>query len=116
MDYGLIGDLSHNRNDEQSIISLKCKISIARCARLSYQTLGDNPVIDYEKDLELYEVLSKSGHWSPFEHVAKAMTNKEYINNHVHRDIKIEEPNYAEKQLGWCRNFRGFIQQRALID
>jgi hypothetical protein len=40
------------------------RISIACCARLSYQTLGDNPVIDY-KDLQLYEILNNSGHWSP---------------------------------------------------
>jgi thymidylate synthase ThyX len=96
--------------------ALKCKISIARCARLSYQTLGDNPVIDYEKDLALYESLSTSGHYSPFEHVARVMTNKEYVNNHIHRDLKQGEPVYAEKQLGWCRNFRGFIMYRSLLD
>lgn len=101
---------------KERMLELSIKISIARCARLSYQTLGDNPVIDYKKDLQLYEVLSKSGHWSPFEHVAKAMTEDEYlsygktswIDNPIELNMKVSE--------GWCRNFRGFIQQRALID
>jgi thymidylate synthase ThyX len=99
------------------------KISIARCARLSYQTLGDNPVIDYEKDLQLYEILSKSGHWSPFEHVAKVMTEDEYnynVNGEI--DITHREEGYTdlinipERIKGWCRNFRGFKQYRILLD
>lgn len=105
------------------------KISIARCARLSYQTLGDNPVIDYKKDLELYEVLSKSGHWSPFEHVAKVMNEKEYysfIKGEVRYD-HIEEEIVSIKSIGfnkpkdnsvygWCNNFKGFIQERYLLE
>lgn len=107
-----------------TIEEAKRKISVARCARLSYQTLGDNPIINYEKDLELYEVLSKSGHWSPFEHVAKVMEENEYtsyIKGKVYRTFKARGPEGATYQIpsdseGWCRNFRGFIQQRALID
>ncbi len=99
----------------------QCKISIARCARLSYQTLGDNPVIDYEKDLQLYEVLSKSGHWSPFEHVAKVMTPHEYRNNikgiaENKGDDDFKFMVIPEKATGWCRNYRGFIQYRELLD
>lgn len=56
----------------------RIKISSVRCARLSYQTLGDNPEIDYVKDMILYETLSKSGHWSPFEHIGRAMDGLEY--------------------------------------
>lgn len=103
------------------IIENRVKISIARCARLSYQTLGDNPVIDYEKDLQLYEVLSKSGHWSPFEHVARVMTEQEYkyyikgkCDNKGEEEFPFAVIN--ESSQGWCRNFRGFIQQRSLID
>ena len=101
----------------EALDSLMCKVSIARCARLSYQTLGDNPVIDYEKDLELYDILSKSGHWSPFEHVARAMTKEEH--NYYTRTEPVITASclsgvYTEK--GWCRNFKGFIQQRALMD
>lgn len=47
----------------------KLKIAVARAARLSYLT--QDGVIDIEKDIELFERLRKSGHWSPFEHVAQ---------------------------------------------
>lgn len=114
----IVGTKDNDINHEKMIDSI-IKISIARCARLSYQTLGDNPVIDYEKDLELYEVLSKSGHWSPFEHVARVMNEEEYysyINGKVNFNSSTIQEDIEENKLGWCRNFRGFIQQRALID
>lgn len=109
------------------------KISIARCARLSYQTLGANPVIDYEADLKLYDILSKSGHWSPFEHVARVMTRDEYKEN-IKGKVKLINDREFQDQfsaitgktpiagaidnsaLGWCRNYRGFIQYRELLD
>jgi thymidylate synthase ThyX len=104
-------------NLHKNLDELMCKIAIARCARLSYQTLGDNPVIDYEKDLELYEALSKSGHWSPFEHVARVMTYDEYT-TYVRGKLEMAygDIENGTEVNGWCRNFRGFIQQRALID
>ena len=49
----------------------RCKISVARCARVSYLTHDGKR--DYAKDLELYDRLldgGANGHWSPFEHVA----------------------------------------------
>jgi thymidylate synthase ThyX len=50
------------------------KVSVARCARVSYLTHDGTRAI--EKDLELFENLrsgSGFGHWSPFEHVAQAL-------------------------------------------
>lgn len=44
------------------------KISVARCARVSY--LNHDGTRDVQKDLDLYERLKRDGHWSPFEHVA----------------------------------------------
>jgi thymidylate synthase ThyX len=44
------------------------KISVARCARVSYN--NHDGVRDINKDLELFEKLSKGNHFSPFEHVA----------------------------------------------
>ena len=55
---------------------VKRKISVARCARVSYLT--HDGVRNTEKDLELYTRLtngSGTGHWSPFEHVARAEAN-----------------------------------------
>jgi thymidylate synthase ThyX len=63
------------------------RISTARAARLSYLTFEGN--IDYEKDYALHDQLLESGHWSPFEHSAKAMDSHE-----------------------WSGNFRGFFQYR----
>ena len=44
------------------------KISVARCARVSYLTHTNTS--DFDKDLELFERLVLSGHMSPLEHVA----------------------------------------------
>ena len=117
IDLGKVASLSVNK--DLSILELIQRISISRCARLSYQTLGDNPIIDYEADLKLYDNLYKSKHASPFEHVAKAMTDHEY--NTYFKGIadyeSIEGYNLTDdKGLGWCRNYRGFIQYRELLD
>jgi thymidylate synthase ThyX len=48
-----------------------CRLSVARCARVSYLTHDGRR--DREKDLDLYDKLLEggaNGHWSPFEHVA----------------------------------------------
>ena len=106
-----------NKKESTHIKELRAKISIARCARLSYQTLGDNPVIDYEADLKLYDSLYKSKHASPFEHVAKAMTDDEY-HSWCKGKIKVDtiEEAITIDNLGWCRNFKGFIMYRELLD
>jgi thymidylate synthase ThyX len=62
--------------DERSLDeAVRCKLSVARCARVSYLT--HDGVRDVEKDLELYDRLldgGANGHWSPFEHVATPLT------------------------------------------
>jgi len=75
------------------------KIAIARCARLSYATLGDSPKVDFNADLSLYYQLLKDSHMSPFEHVARVMTASEYV-----------------IFSGKCNNFEGFIQQRFIVE
>ena len=87
-------------------------VAIARCARLSYQTLGDEPKIDYVADLDLYRRLVQSGHMSPSEHVARAMDEREYWS--YGKTIMYDK---RPKQLfGYLNNFQGFIQQRILIE
>lgn len=44
------------------------KISVARCARVSYKAYDGSG--DFERDMRLYKRLFESGHMSPFEHVA----------------------------------------------
>jgi thymidylate synthase ThyX len=85
------------------------QIATARCARVSY-TVPDAEVKEhsYSKDIELHDRLLKSGHWSPFEHCAKAMSADD-MDNYI-----VIEGN--KQYIGWCRNFRGFIQYRAMLD
>lgn len=58
------------------------KIATARCARISYK-LYNGTLSNPEKDIELCNKLIKEGHWSPFEHVAQALSKKERIGNFV---------------------------------
>lgn len=85
----------------------KVKIATARCARVSYLNFEGKD--DYEADIKLHDRLLESGHMSPFEHCAKAMTDVQYDELHTHF--------YGEPraQRGWCGNFRGFIQYRKML-
>lgn len=121
-------DLSHSSFDSfkhadrgltnEELQQLMIKVSVARCARISYETLGDNPKIDYEADIRLHDILVESGHASPTEHVARCMTDEEYVRNIKGQlwDDKFEVPVPKPEAEGWSRNFRGFIQYRELIN
>ena len=96
----------------------KIKIAIARCARISYETLGDNPKIDYEADMRLHDTLLSNGHASPLEHCARVMYQDEYFRYHngklTDMTSTMEGFNPDPDGLGWCKNFKGFIQYRAI--
>lgn len=91
------------------IVGFLKKVSVARCARVSYLTYDDKR--DIEKDLELFEKLKVSGHWSPFEHVATPLfadagskftgsyNQEEYIDRAFHnkRYMNIRSGNF----IGW---------------
>lgn len=92
------------------------QIATARCARLSYMTHDGK--IDYEKDIKLHDQLLKDGHMSPFEHCAKAMSDREYSKftkgrMFVKDGDSLEQDNDTH---GWCNNFLGWIQYRYLIE
>jgi len=95
----------------------KIKIATARAARLSYMTFDGE--INYQKDIELHNILLESKHFSPFEHCAKVMTNEEY-HDFINGRTDIETSNgftiTTEDQRGWCNNFKGFIQYRYLLE
>lgn len=69
-------------------------ISVGRCARVS--ALTHDGKRDLIADVELCKRLHKSGHMSPFEHVARPMTQEEQQNS----------------ARGFCGNFNGWIQYR----
>lgn len=108
----LDGDL--DEQDRLFIID-KLKISTARCARLSYTTLGDNPKIDYEADIKLHDKLLKSKHFSCFEHCARAMSEEEYESFYKGERANKEDLELGENK-GWCNNYRGFVQYRYLVE
>jgi hypothetical protein len=132
------GELAQAASPNKSLVysntnleELKLKVCVSRCARISYETLGDNPKVDYEADIRLHDRLADMKHWSPFEHCAKAMSNEEYFTYHnglvegefdSHTEIGsffriLEEPKFMkDKRNGWCRNYRGFIPYRHLVE
>jgi len=74
-------------------LSTKLKIAVARCARLSYVNFDGE--ISVEKDVDLFNKLYSSGHFSPFEHCGMA---------------------YSDAMPDWCGNFRrGWVQYRKLL-
>lgn len=81
--------------DEQCLPLETClKISVARCARVSYKTHDNNLLSTIEKDLKLFEQLKNDLHLSPFEHQARPATI----------------PGYR------CTNFKGWVQNRELVN
>jgi len=101
--------------DPLGITHYKVKIATARCARTSYINYEGKD--DYAADLKLFDNLSKQEHWSPFEHCAKCMTKDEYAAfTHtipIRRNGAVIGQSIDE---GWCRNFKGFIQLRAIME
>jgi thymidylate synthase ThyX len=104
--------------------SFKLKVSTARCARVSYTVVGEEgKEHSYENDIKLHDKLLESGHFSPFEHCAKAMSDEEYksfikgqfIVTHSESDYE-DLGEFSNSSKGWCNNFKGFIQYRYLID
>lgn len=85
---------------------------------------------NYESDIRLHDNLLEMKHFSPMEHVARCMTEEEYLSNvkgELGYEEIIREPGFETNMFysgsdvsshatGWCRNFRGFIQYRSLID
>lgn len=135
-DYGIV-----ELDNVYDIDYLKVAVAVARCARLSYMTFDNK--IDYKKDMELTQTLFKNKHRSPFEHVARCMSDDEYysfikgryptgrdtmeniFNYEIYANVVEKESkwigfsgeNQNTKHLyGWCNNFRGFIPYRYLIE
>lgn len=65
-----LNNIAHCSNTYDSI---RIKISTAMCARTSYTLIGEEgKKPNFKNDLKLHDKLSTSGHWSPFEHCARA--------------------------------------------
>lgn len=96
-----------------SMVDLSIRVSVARCARVSYG-LNERGWGDIEKDLALYDMLASSAHWSPFEHQATPIKTSESA---AHYDLitmnGVTHMDY--KGALWSGNFKGWVQNRQLI-
>lgn len=90
-------------------LGIQIKIATARCARVSYLNYEGSD--DYMKDIKLHDRLASMGHWSPFEHCARAMSAEEYHNN-----VRGDRNDIYSKVTGWSGNLKGFMQYRKLFD
>ena len=96
------------------------KISTSMAARESYTTVDGAKEVTFEEHLKLYDKLVsyEPPHSSPMEHCGKAMSELEnslFTKTYVKEDedtgaiVKVTEE-------GWCRNIRGFIPLRHLVE
>lgn len=92
----------------------KVKVSVARCARVSYLT--HEGIRDPAKDVALADTLLDNGHMAPLEHVARPMTSEDVATKWYHLsglagfdelDIDVREH--------FAGNFRGWVQFRKII-
>lgn len=86
------------------------EISTAMAARTSYTIVGDEKELSYSTLVGIHDKMKdqKPFHASPFEHCAKTMGTSDLDNY-----LRIED---GKTSVGWCRNFKGFIQYRALLE
>lgn len=84
-------------DDPAESIENLCKISAARCARLSYLT--QHGVRDIIEDMNLFERLTLGGHWSPLEHVCQAMPACT-VPDDIFENYDVEPKRYS-KWFGW---------------
>jgi thymidylate synthase ThyX len=100
-----------SKGNQALIDKYKIKIAIARCARVSYTVVGEEGKPDnYDNDVKLFDKLEKSGHYSPFEHAGRAMTESEF-----NMKSSFNADDGEDGTWGWSGNFRGFIQFRKTL-
>lgn len=97
---------------------VRVKIATAMAARTSYTVVGDEKEFGYEKQIELHDRMANQVpfHASPMEHCARAMNLEEYVNYHKGKIECTELEDLELNQMGWCRNFKGFIQYREILE
>lgn len=92
-DYGIV-----ELDNCYDIDELKIAIATAKCARVSYTTVGSENKSSHTADIELYNRLLESGHMSPFEHCAQVMKDTRHC------------------WKPYSRNFKGFMQYREIVE
>lgn len=77
--------LSGKFNDEEDITpdinKIKLEIATAKCARVSYTTVGSTSNSSHTADIELYNKLVENGHKSPLEHSCQVASDSNWYYN-----------------------------------
>ena len=88
------------------------KLSVGRAANTSYTVVGDGKELTLEQATRIHNKCKELNHSSVFEHCARAMSDSEYFN--FVKGNTTDAPNNSI--YGWCRNFKGFIPYRHLVE
>lgn len=105
--------VDHTMGDEvfarsQEGVMTLVKLSVARCARVSYLT--HDGLRDVKADLTLHDRLLTSGHMSPFEHAARVALPED------RQHMSYGHTTDAGDQVWWCGNFRApWVQYRKMV-
>lgn len=107
---------------EGQLHQLKVKISTAMAARTSYTVVGDEREVSYQTLIGIHDkmAIARPFHASPFEHCARAMNEQEYELN-IKGTLQwtggqYDKPLPTDESEGWCRNYRGFVQYRHILE
>lgn len=93
------------RDPEFMYDGLLCKISAARCARLSYNNFDGGR--DTGKDIDLAKRLFDSGHYSPAEHQGRSITfHDKMAHNATETDANF---------IGFCQ-YRSYLENQEVTD
>lgn len=118
------------------------KMSVAKTARISYTTIEGTKDLTLEQASEMFDKLKNSGHWSCFGHIGRCMNEEEYESwvrgklkgyfvsplerqtiqdndgkSFLHgRNMDLVKPHFDPKDKGWCRNLKGFIPLRQMVE
>lgn len=90
-----------------------CKVSVGRCARVSYLTHDGKR--DPQADIELHDRLLEAGHMSPFEHVARPMKAMGGDNDLAYCNNGDAFDGSFNPQVTFSGNLRGWVQYRKTI-
>lgn len=131
-----------NEIDAKLSLEDQIKMSVAKTARISYTTIDGTKDLTLEQASEMFDKLKNSGHWSCFGHIGRCMNEEEYESwvrgklkgyfvsplerqtiqdndgkSFLHgRNMDLVKPYFDSKDKGWCKNLKGFIPLRQMVE
>lgn len=103
--------------DNSLSIDDKIKYSVGRAVNTSYTVVGDGKKLTLEQAVKIHDRCKELNHSSVFEHCARAMSDEEYETHYkgiLSKGLEYYHP--QEEEMGWCRNFKGFISYRHILE